>query len=343
MARNDDLLQGCLERLRDLPFVDEALLVPRAGARESLQESLLRIVTPSATEDFEVEVKRTHLTQTMVEGILAQAGRHEPNPWILFAPHVGRPLAKYLDDHGVSFVDLAGNCRVEIDRRYMARIEGRPPERRPLQGRGMGAPGQQVLFALLVRPDLLNAPLRVLAEAAGVATATAANRLVQLREEGLIHEADQKRRLTEPRRLRDLWLKGYETLVRPRLLIGRFRTQETDPEVLERQIEDALGEDIPWAFGGGAAAHRLTGYYRGPETVVHVQPDGFDPAKRLRALRSGDGPLILLRAPGPIAFEGVKPRTVAPLLVYSELLFAGDKRAREAASEIQRQYPELVP
>lgn len=343
MDRGDDFLRRCVERLRELPFVDEALLVPEVGAREPLRDGVLRVVTPNATEDFVVEAKRTHLTRTMVDGVLAQAGRHEPRPWILFAPHVGRPLATYLGEQGVNFVDLAGNCRLQIGRLHMAKIEGRPPERRPQQGRGIGAPGQQVLFALLVRPDLLNAPIRTLAEAAGVATATAANRLAQLREAGLVHETDHGRRLTEPRRLLELWLKGYETLVRPKLLIGRFRTQETDPEALERQIEETLGDQVTWAFGGGAAAHRLTDYYRGPDTVVHVQPGGFDFARRLRALRADDGPLILLRAPGPIAFEGAKPRTVAPLLVYTELLFAGDKRAREAAGELQRKYPEHVP
>jgi len=64
----------------------------------------------------------------------------------------------------------------------------------------------------------------------------------------------------------------------------------------------------------------------------------MDIAKRLRALRTDDGQLTLLRAPGPIAFEGAKARTVAPLLVYTELLLAGDKRAREAAVEIRRKF-----
>jgi hypothetical protein len=173
----------------------------------------------------------------------------------------------------------------------------------------------------------LNEPVRALAEAAGVAVATAADRIARLRKEGLIREAAHERRLAEPRRLLDLWIKGYETQVRPKLLIGRYRAQETDPEALERLIEETLDEKAIWAFGGGAAAHRLTHYYRGPDTVVHVQHPDFDVAKRLRALRADDGPLILLRAPGPIAFEGAAPRTVAPLLVYTELLFAGDKRA----------------
>jgi hypothetical protein len=58
----------------------------------------------------------------------------------------------------------------------------------------------------------------------------------------------------------------------------------------------------------------------------------------LRALRATDGPLILMRAPGAIAFEGELPRTVNPLLVYAELLFADDKRAREAADLVQKKY-----
>ncbi len=336
--RTDDFFERCIERLRELPFVDEATLIRERGGRVAVGDGRLRIVTPNVTVELVVEAKRTHLTRTMVDGILAQATRIEPRPWILFAPHVGRPLARYLDEQGANFVDLAGNCRLRIGRRHIAKIEGRPPELRPRQGRGLGAPGLQVVFALLMRPGLLNGPVRALAEAAGVAPATAADHIARLRKEGLVHDTDHERRLTEPRRLLDLWLKGYETLVRPKLLIGRYRVRETDPGTLERLIEENLGKEVAWAFGAGAAAYRLTGYYRGPETVVHLQHRDIDVPRRLRALRADDGPLILLRAPGKIAFEGAKPRTGAPLLVYTELLFDGDKRAREAAVEIQRKY-----
>ncbi len=340
--REEDLLHRCIERLRELPFVKEALLLPPPGrgvdVSRSAGDGRVRIVAPNATEEFVVEAKRTHLTRAIVDGILTHATRNTGKPWILFAPHVGRPLARYLDEQGANFVDLAGNCRLQIGRRHIAMIEGRPPERRPLQGRGTGAPGQQILFALLVQPDLLNVPVRALAKAAGVAPATAADRIAQLRTAGLIHESHDGKRLTTPRRLLDLWIKGYESLVRPKLLMGRYRAQETDPEALERVIAETLDDKVIWAFGGGAAAQRLTGYYRGPDTVVHLQPAGFDTAKRLRILRADDGPLVLLRAPGPLAFKGAKPRTVAPLLVYTELLFAGDKRAREAAGEIERKY-----
>ena len=333
------LVHQCLERLRELPFVEKVVL-RKETARPGRGDGLIRIVTPTLKKDFMVEVERTHLTQTLVDGVIARAIRYGRTPWILMAPHVGRPLARYLAEQDANFVDLVGNCRLRVDRRYFAMVEGRPQEARPQQGRGIGVPGQQVLFALLVRPALLNAPIRTFAEVAGVATATAADRVARLREEGLIAEARGKRRLTEPRRILDRWLKGYENQMRPRLLIGRYRTQDRDPEDLERRVEDALIDDVTWAWGGGAAAYRLTGYYRGPETVVHLQAPGVDVAKRLRALRAKDGPLILLKAPGPVAFEGQKPRTVHPLLVYTELVMAGDKRARNAAVEMQEKYLE---
>lgn len=338
------LLERCLERIRELPFVVEAQLRGNGAADPGAHpDAVLEIVTAERTEAFLVEAKRTHLTRAIVDGVLAQVARHGPREWILFAPHVGRPLANYLDAQDANFVDLAGNCRLKIGHHHFARIEGRRPAKREPQGRGTGLPGLQVLFALLVRPELVEAPVRTLAEAAGVAPATAANRLAQLRAEGLVHGARPPRRILEPRRLLDLWLTGYEAVARPKLLLGRYRTQETDPPALERHIEKALGGIKEWAFGGGAAAHRLTGFYRGTETVVHAQAPEAELLRRLRALRADDGPLILLRASGPLAFDGVNPRTVAPLLVYAELLFVGDRRAREAAEEIRRKYLEHIP
>lgn len=251
-------------------------------------------------------------------------------------------MGAYLAERGVNFLDLVGNCRIEL-KGYFALIEGRPPTRRIPEGRGMGAAGLRVLFALMARPDLLNEPVRTIAKAADVAKATVADRLATLRAEGLIHDVRGARKLIEPRRFLDLWLKGYETLLRPKLLIGRYRVQETDPEALERRIEATLGNAVPWAFGGGAAANRLTRYYRGEDTVVHVGDGAAEVVKRLRAVPDAKGPLILFATPGPAALQGAKPRTVAPLLVYTELLHAGDNRAIDAAAEVRREHLGHLP
>ena len=127
-------------------------------------------------------------------------------------------------------------------------------------------------------------------------------------------------------------------MVRPRLRIGSYRTQDDDPRVLETHIEQVLAGEESWGFGGGAAALRLTQHYRGESTVLHVARPLPELPKRLRALRDDEGALVLLGIPGPLAWKGALPRTVHPLLVYTELLISENERAREAALEIRDRY-----
>ncbi len=339
----DPLVRRCLARLEELPFVDRAVGLPPGKAHRGFPDGLVRLHGHRGKTELGLRIQRTHLTRTLVDGLLAQTAPDPKRPWILFAPHVGRGLARYLADRGANFIDPAGNCRLQLGREQFAQIEGRPQAKAPPQGRGVGAPGLRVYFALLVRPELVREPLRVIAEAAGVATATAAARLEELRETGLLHVDGRGRRtLAEPPRLLERWLQGYGAVVRPKLMIGRYRLREPAPDAVEEKLAVVLGpataDDPAWAYGGGAAAWRLTGYYRGEQTVVHLQEADAGLAKRLGALRDENGQLALMRAPGPVAFEGAQPGTVAPLLVYTELLHQGGKRAVEAAAEVRKRY-----
>jgi hypothetical protein len=249
-------------------------------------------------------------------------------------------MGHYLAAHDVNYLDRFGNCRLQIDQDHVALIEGRRPGADGQRGRGLGKAGYQVIFAILARPELLDRPLRTLAKAAGTSKNTAARTVARLTEDGLVGRGPTRRRILAPQAVLDRWLTGYANTVRPRLLVGTFRTPDTEPEVLENRIEAALTGGEPWAWGGGAAAMRLTGFYRGPETVVHVATWGKAHAHRLRAVPSVDGPLVVLGIPGEIALRGALPTTVHPLLVYTELLTVGDERAREAAEEIRGRYLE---
>jgi len=143
--------------------------------------------------------------------------------------------------------------------------------------------------------------------------------------------------------------------LRPRLLIGYYRAAEKDPKELERRIERALelpgetqpdiqwtddwaGRENTWAWGGTAAAFRLTGHYRGDQTVLHMDHPPADFARRLQLLPARTGELALLAAPGPLAYEGATLKTVHPLLVYAELLAGRDDRAREVAAEVRTRF-----
>jgi len=86
---------------------------------------------------------------------------------VLFAPYIPRPMGRYLAEHDVNYLDLAGNCRLVLGRRYATHVEGRTRERPAEERRGLRVPGYLVLFAILAEPKLLEATVRGLADAAG--------------------------------------------------------------------------------------------------------------------------------------------------------------------------------
>lgn len=330
-----------LARLREIPFVRAVKLRAREAARGHRRlDGLLVLRTPEGVQELPVELKRTFLTYAAVDGVLAQMKAARARPWILFAPYIPRPLGRYLAEHDANYVDLAGNHRLVLGQRYAAHVEGRTEQRAAEARRGLRVPGYQVLFTILAAPDLLNGTVRRLADAAGTGKTAAAETLRRLQDENLIGEARGRRFLLEAKVVLERWIAGYATHVRPRLLLGTYHTQERDPAALERHIEEVLGQGARWGFGGGAAAHRIGGPYRGERTVVHLEQAPIDLPKRLHAQRADGGPLVLVRTPGRVAYDGVEPRTMHPLLVYTELLAAGEPRAREAATEIWHRHLE---
>ena len=48
-----DLVLGCVDRLRELPFVDEAIFVREAEAGNVRADGLLRVVTPGEFLNFD--------------------------------------------------------------------------------------------------------------------------------------------------------------------------------------------------------------------------------------------------------------------------------------------------
>jgi hypothetical protein len=232
MKKNEAMKEGWaanLEHLRQLPFIQEAdirKVGPPVQTGFGQPDAILRIKTPRGKHEFYVEVKKTHLTYTLVGGLMAQARRTDPMQWILLALYVPRKIGRYMGELGINWVDQAGNCRLQIGVDYIAVIEGRRPIYTPATGRGVGAAGYRVLFTVLAKPELLDVPVRALADAAAVGKTTAAETIARLQQEGLVGPGMERRRIIDPKALLDRWILGYETTVRHRMIIGRFRTPD---------------------------------------------------------------------------------------------------------------------
>lgn len=333
----DPIWQKCLDHLRKLPFVMDGRLIRDPGNHPA--DAILELdLRDGGVAEFAVEVKRTNLTHALAQALTARARRLQPYPLLVVAPRITRGVGEQLRDQHINYVDAAGNCWLEVGN-HVALIEGKRAPKPPAQRRGLGAAAYQVLFALLALPDPRQATVRDVAGHAGVALGTVSATLERLEQEGVLVRGRGKVTLLDRQELLERWVHGYADQVRPRLLIGQYRTLEEDPGKREARLAQVLAEDpeIRWAWGGGAGAMLLTGYYHGPCTVLCVEDPPDDLRVRLRALQDDDGPLVLLRAPTGTYLEGPQEHVAHPLWIYAELLTTRDERAREAAEELRRE------
>lgn len=342
-----------LHWIRKLPFVEFATLRAYTGRAGDLWDHVLELRAGGRHRKLLVEERHTRqLSDALVQDLVVRSGKLSRDDWILFAPYVAPETGSRLQSLGVNYVDLGGNCHLLLDRNHVATIEGRRPVAPPAEGRGIGAAGYRLIFTLLVRPQVLERPVREAAEVASVSKSAVSMTWRRLERDGIVGRTATRWVLMRPRALLERWLVGYETLLRPRLLFGRYRSRienraELDRDIEARLLDPALGpgrirrEDaapLRWAWGGLAAAFRLDGHYRGIETVLHFSaaPTGVADSLGLRPSESGD--ITFLEAPSAAAFGSDSSTTVDPLLVYTELVSLRDERAGQAASLIHERY-----
>jgi hypothetical protein len=334
-------LRPYLDEMKDLPLRSFSFKPAPASLRDRY-DGLLAFKSDVGSHELLVLEFKTHLSHDVASRLVESLVTRD-RPVIVLAPHIGRGMGQRLAEAGVSYLDRQGNCHLAIGRKLLFHVEGRTAPREHLETRGIRAPGYQVLFALLAEADLLGATVRDLAAASGSSrTAVSEFRRRLLAERYLLETRSGVQ--WAPRRREDAlnrWIEGYRSAVRPRLLVGTYRTPDRTPADLEKRLVPILDEELAgWRYGGSAAGHRLTGYYRGEQTAIHLRARPGRLPGSLRALPDPSGNLVLLLGIGTVAWPDDRD-IVHPLLVYTEMLATGDERAREAADDIYDKH--IVP
>lgn len=325
-----------LERLRTLPFL-RRVVVEASSPSSGPGDGQLRVTTRSGSTTRAIELKRSHLTHEAADRLIGSQAR-SPEKLIVFAPHIGRELAARFVAAEMDFVDVSGNCHFEEGDRYYFHVEGRAPVARDIAARALRSSAYRVLLALLIRPAFIQSPVRALAEAAGgVSPQTALNARQRFLAQRLIRPTEPFWTAQGHRRALDLFAMGFDATLAATLTIGRYRARERDVHELENTLRPKLSTCGRWAWGGGGACDRLTGYFRGDRTVVYVDDVSGSPQKigsQLGLVTDERGPVTLLRSPGPLAFESAVPETIHPVLAWVDLLREHDERATDAAADL---------
>ena len=312
------------------------------------------VVTWRSTEGpirYLVEEK-THLRHQDVGVVVDQLNRRRMSlrqanvgdKVLLLAPHVRPQQAAVLERAAVDYLDLAGNAHLNLPGLFV-HVEGHRPPKKLAAAPGRPQRGWiKAVMAILVHPDLVTRPYRVLADRADVALGTVAKCVNDLIARGLLHDGNHGRRVIDRRALVALWVQAYIDVLRPKLKEQRLQIRaEAKQEIWERLDTVLRPPAGHWALTGADAAERCTHFYRGGETEIYAPPRALEDRVLQKALMAQPavrgGNLLVIEPPGPIAIpdDAANGIPIAPdLLVYAELRYRGSGQALEAAEMFLR-------
>jgi hypothetical protein len=239
---------------------------------------------------------------------------------------------------GVCFADDPGNVHLRLGTKFNWTVLGRrePP---PLPEASRITPATiQLLFQFAVEPLSAEWTVRDLARSAGISKTRVAQIRAQFFFERILTGPTGEPDFRMTSEIGDRLVAGYSQILRPKLLIGRFRYEEPSVDRFVARLSRETGaRKIPYALSGGPAADAMQHFYHSAEVPVFLDAKW---QRSLRLLPDRNGPLILFKPFGNLVYwrEFDGKMVAPPWLVYAELLTGSDLRAREAAEEFRREY-----
>ena len=348
MKTEREIFETCLAHLRALAAIKRVDAKEPAMGLPPGADATQVLGTNAGQLRYVVEIKPTvtpaglpHLLQQ-----LARYGQGRKAKPLLLTNYISANLAERLIEAGVNFADTAGNVYLNWPGKLHIQIQGKKPAQifEAKSERLTQPSGLRILFALLTQPSADWGTYRDIAKAAGVALGSIAVVMRELKVKGyLVEERRDEWRLTQKRKLLDIWVEGYGARLRPSLLIGRYQPSEDHLERTLQALQSELGsKKNSWTLTGGFAAEVLTHHYRGEQLVCYAQEWPLEIPRRLKWLLAERGPVTVLRTFSPLVachLQSQAAQPIAhPLLVYAELIFQGGERELETANILYDKY-----
>ena len=294
---------------------------------------LATISTRGGDHTLVVDVKSTPSAALLPS---STTGSNDP-PTMVAQRYISARRGHALQAQGVPYVDSVGNMWLQLPGVHIL-VEGRPAPPNPpgAVGDRLSRPSSmRVIFALLVRPHLLEANLRELATQCGTSVGAAQAATADLTDGGFLHGKAPDRRLRRTGVLADRWVSDFRTRLLPKL-DQRVVRGPAPPWWLESGHRLTPEEG---SLGGEIACERLAYPLRAAETLVYGRPPWGPIRRRGRLGTTGEADVTLREQfwPNQLDDRG----TVPALLVYADLLAQDEPRLQEMAALMRRDDDEL--
>jgi hypothetical protein len=300
-------------------------------------DALLEFDVLPQPQQYAVEVKNIGRYEMLTQ-LRALWPRQAKPPLLIAVPYVSTRLAERCREMDLFFADTAGNVYLKAPGLHLY-VTGKqkPVDLRPAEEGKLTPAGLRVIFALLCKPDLLNATYREIAAAARVALGTIGPVIKELENRRHITPLLEggrvgARKFLVPERLVQEWVAAYPTVLRPKLNIRRFRAQQAGwTKGLALQRYHAF-------WGGEVAANRLLHHLEPETATIYVRdtPKQIITEHKLRADVNGD--VEILDAFWNPNYVPTINDVVPPILAYADLTTTTDGRNLEAAKAIYDEF-----
>lgn len=261
---------------------------------------------------------------------------------LIVTTYINENIAELCQELQIDYLDLAGNAHLNIPPFYIDIRGKKPPQEhqiqhaRKLTGKAFQPKGMKLVMMLLLKPELVNQPMRVLAEQAEIALGTVKQVLDDLKQLTFVLEKGKKGLvLNEKDLLLTRWLDAY-----PHNMEAKLEQKLYVPQNIE-QLRNAPLDKYGALWGGEVAADAYTHYLTPKTYQIYADTEAHKALLktfRLRRLRAEETDVNILKiVEPPVGIDKIRgelPGYIAPLLVYAELLNSDDPRNLETAKRI---------
>lgn len=303
---------------------------PKKMPKNKVPDTGVEIQAQGKTYNFWVDVKN-ELRQVHLGHIIKDLAKDHEN-WLLICQYISKTNRKLLKEEGINYLDASGNCNIRSGALILYINDQKvAPQRESNSGKLWKPAGLKLIFSLLLNPELINEPYRVIEQQSKIGLGTIGTMLKELEKEKYFSRYNDKYILENREALVNRWIETYYAILRPKLIQGKFRF--ATPKDRDNWKNVQLNQML---WGGEPAGALLTKYLHPEKFTIYSDLPKTEVMKQLRLIPAPDGELELLK---PFwNTENQNQQTVPPLLAYAELNASIDSRNRETAERIKKQY-----
>lgn len=254
---------------------------------------------------------------------------------ILISQYIPGTLKEQLRKHKVNYLELAGNCYIDVPGLYVHINDQKVAPVREKPGKLWRETGLKFVFAILTSEDLLNRPYREIAEKAEISLGAVSGLVKELKSTGfaveILRHGKQELMMEHKGNLIDQWAVVYNSTLRPKLSYGKFKS------TLLIDGNSLGGDDYYW--GGEMAAALVVRGFVAQDLTIYSWAKQADVMKKLRLIPNPDGDIEVISAFWSRTFniQNKGPQCVPNLIIYADLLNSNDSRNREIAAKLKEQ------